>query len=109
LQDKAFTSEEAGAQFFIEGDTDFGTESGTEEGVFLAGKLSVDILQIERDDFTGVGCCKSDRFFSASAIGEMGKKDRFSGKNPFADSFDQRGYWRTVFLLTNFLKWRKVF
>ena len=51
LQNEALTTEQAAAKFLVEGDAEFGTQGGTEKGVFLADDATTQLFGIDNPAF----------------------------------------------------------
>ncbi len=83
LQDEPFSSEEACAQAFGEGNAYFCAHGCAEEGVFLAEQFAAQVGEVHGDNFTGVGGCKSDAAFAGHFAGEMREEDAFAGEHAF--------------------------
>lgn len=86
LEDKAFTSEEAGAQLAVEGNADLRPEGGAKKSVFLAEDTAAGSGEVDGNNLAGVGRGEGDPPLLRAAIAEVGEEKRLPGKEAFPDT-----------------------
>src|SRR5881394_914980 len=83
FHDKTFPAENADTQFSLEMYAYAHSFRGTEESIFLRDDRTTELLQVHRDDLTGIRSGKTHFLFSLSGIRKSGHEQTFTGQYSF--------------------------
>ena len=84
LHDKSFAAEQAGKDFALKKDAYGNAFGGTEKAVLLAYQAAADLIQMNRDDISGVGGAEGNPGLALPGVGEYGHKQAFPCQQAFA-------------------------
>ena len=80
LHDETLTSKKSGSKFTLESDSYIYTLCRTQERVFLTNDSTIQLLEVEWNNFTRIRRGKRDPFLPTHHIGESGHEQAFAGQ-----------------------------